>query len=124
MSDEHSEERIQTHDPAASSGAGVYLLHLEGPSRTLGHYIGYGSFVRTRIAKQVRGTGASFVKKMLRLGGAIVVGRIWEGEGKDFESMLKRQKNARKFCRVCAEFYAEYPARSRGVLTSSPEARS
>lgn len=82
----------------------AYLLHFEPAYQHARHYLGYTSRdVEERINEHVRatGNGARLVQVVLEAGHHVMLARVWEGEGRDFEKHLKRQHNTPRLCPIC-----------------------
>jgi hypothetical protein len=103
---------------------GVYLVHLMRPVSGKLHYTGYSRWIRERIAQhresrwieyahpviehgriirgEVDGEGAHLLARANSEGVEWIVVKTWPHTGPDFERKLKRQRNARRNCIVCA----------------------
>lgn len=79
----------------------VYLIHLDEPMAHAQHYIGWSQWLRQRIEHHRKGTGANFLKHVVKAGINFKVVRKWKGKDRNFERQLKNQKNARRLCPVC-----------------------
>ncbi len=94
----------------------VYLLHFTSPYRHARHYLGYAEDLAERLARHRAGNGARLVQVCAEHGIDFILARIlrftqdrlWEG-GREKERELKRQKNGRKLCPICAAKREETP---------------
>lgn len=85
----------------------VYLLHYSRPlseapeTHPRRHYIGTTTHLDQRVDLHRRGqAGATFTTVAAIRGIGFELARTWSG-GRDLERLLKRQKNARRFCPLC-----------------------
>jgi len=80
----------------------VYLLHFDKPLCHARHYIGYTENLDKRILQHRSGNGhARLMEVIYELGIGFRIARVWFGEDRHFERMLKNQKNAPRLCPYC-----------------------
>lgn len=87
----------------------VYLLHfttpignLDNPHGAAQHYVGWTPVsLEQRIDEHVKGMGARICAAAAQAGASLLVARTWSGNYIQ-EKRLKRYKNARKLCPICA----------------------
>jgi predicted GIY-YIG superfamily endonuclease len=81
----------------------VYLIHLKKKFHNTQHYVGFSHDDKFdgRIWHHQRGTGARFLKAANLAGIKWTVVHTWPKKDGHFERLLKRQKNAKRFCPVC-----------------------
>lgn len=80
---------------------GVYIIHFEPAYRHARHYVGYADDIERRMDEHERGIGARLTQVAREAGIELILTRIWEGEGRDFERRLKRRKNTPRYCPLC-----------------------
>ena len=84
----------------------VYLIHFEHPYYRAQHYLGYtngkGS-LEQRIERHRAGDGAKLLRAVSQADINFEVVRVWDGESREFERKLKRQKNAWRLCPICRD---------------------
>jgi hypothetical protein len=87
----------------------VYLIHLDAPLvRSTGvqvsHYIGSTKHLDRRLLQEHRRKekkgGAPLLRRANQLGIGWQVAKIWQAR-REFEFLLKKQRNHRRFCPVC-----------------------
>lgn len=85
----------------------VYLLCFAGGLRrddraNVKHYLGWTSkSAEERLAEHKAGTGSPLVRAAVRAGLDPTLARTWPGHDRNFERMLKRQRNAGRYCPHC-----------------------
>lgn len=79
----------------------VYLIHLDEKISHAQHYIGWALWFENRIRHHRKGTGAKFLAEAVRREINFDVVKTWENEDGNFEQLLKKQKNAKRFCPIC-----------------------
>jgi len=80
---------------------GVYLLHFSPPYFHARHYVGYSDDVEARLMLHLAGGGSPLVRSAIRADCSVVLARVWEGRGRDFERKLKLRKNSPRYCPIC-----------------------
>lgn len=88
----------------------VYLLHFaEGlpitGNRVAQHYIGFSSTdltLRQRLDHHRAGRGSRLVAAVSAQGIDWTVARVWQDGSRTFERTLKKRRNARLMCPICA----------------------
>ena len=78
----------------------VYLLHFDRPYRHTAHYMGWALDVEARIKQHRDGNGARLMRVIKDAGIGFQLARTWKGDRK-LERRLKKQKQARKLCKIC-----------------------
>jgi predicted GIY-YIG superfamily endonuclease len=81
----------------------VYLLHIDPPLKHARHYIGFTNrTVEERLDDHTSSKGSPLIAAAIKNGSSVTVGRIWNGEGRELERRLKKQKNSRRHCTLCS----------------------
>ncbi len=83
----------------------VYLLHFNkpiNPNRPTQHYLGFTKDLDERIREHRKGKGARLTQVALEQEISFKVAEVWRGD-RSLEKQLKRQKNHRRFCPICAK---------------------
>ena len=81
--------------------SGVYLIHFSSPFSHANHYIGFSEDIPARLERHRSGRGSNLTRKVVQSGRQLILARVWEGEGRDFERTLKNRKCAPKYCPIC-----------------------
>lgn len=84
-----------------NGGGTVYLIHFERPYFHAQHYLGYTEDVAARFDRHDNGHGSPLLRAVAEAGIAYHVVRTWDGD-RSVERSLKRRKNGRDLCPVCA----------------------
>lgn len=90
----------------------VYLLHSTVPiwnpkGYQVRHYIGHcgdapGDLeARLKDHRAGRRNSANIVREFRRLGGTLLVGNCWPGEGHEREHAIKRTGHSERWCNIC-----------------------
>lgn len=82
----------------------VYLIHFDRPLHHASHYIGYSKnklTFKNRIDHHRRGTGAKILRELNRLKIGWEVVRVWKDKDGNFERLLKKSKNSKRYCPTC-----------------------
>lgn len=80
----------------------VYLIHFSRPYKGTQHYIGWtGIGIEERMKRHNGERGACLLKACTKSGIDFSVVRQWENKDFSFEQLLKRTKNAKRFCPIC-----------------------
>jgi len=82
----------------------VYLLHLHPAYQHARHYLGWteGEPIE-RLRIHLSGQGSPLIRAVVAGGGTAILVRVWEGETRKFERMLKDRHYSPKLCSVCSE---------------------
>jgi len=82
----------------------VYILHFDQPIGTerkqAQHYTGWSRYLPARIEAHRQRRGAKIMRFVVSIGISFSIGFIGPGSPA-FETKIKRQKNARRFCLIC-----------------------
>jgi predicted GIY-YIG superfamily endonuclease len=80
----------------------VYLLHFERKlAGHAGHYCGYTSNLRARVAAHEAGDSAKLIEAITRNDIRFVVCRVWPDGDRDLERKIKQANNGPRFCPIC-----------------------
>lgn len=82
----------------------VYLLHIEPPLAHASHYVGWAANERNvalRFEHHIAGRGARMVAAAVRAGRRVTLAYVWPTGDRAFERMLKRRKDAPRYCPLC-----------------------
>ncbi|WP_327591350.1 hypothetical protein OHA25_60470 (plasmid) [Nonomuraea sp. NBC_00507] len=91
---------IPVDPPPAVVSPVVYLLHFDQAYRHAGHYTGWTSDLRARLADHAAGRGSRLLAVVRAAGIGWRLARTWPG-GRDRERALKRQGGASRRCPLC-----------------------
>lgn len=82
----------------------VYVLHIDPPHRHARHYVGYtpDPDPARRIDEHLNGMGSPLIKAALAAGCTVAVAYVFDGAERDFEHNLKKRKDVRQWCPLCA----------------------
>lgn len=94
---------MTTLEAEASTGPGLYLLHLEPPYRHAGHYLGYADNIARRVREHVDATRRSspLVRAAIGADCTVTLARTWPGGDRTLERRLKRHHGLRPHCPIC-----------------------
>ena len=83
----------------------VYLIHIHPAIAHAKHYMGWCPDTPTglddRLTRHEKGTGARLTRVARDLGRELILTRVWHGQDRKFERLLKNRKNAPKMCPLC-----------------------
>lgn len=80
----------------------IYLIHFDEKFGHSRHYLGWASDFEKRMERHRKGRGSNLIKKIQEAGIDWQVVRKWENVGPQAEAELKRYKNNRRLCPLCA----------------------
>lgn len=89
-----------------------YLLHFNEricPTHPCQHYLGYTKDLDSRIREHKVGLGSRLCQVAKERGISFQVAEVWLGN-RSLEHLLKRQKNAPKFCPICQKSLLKVPS--------------
>lgn len=95
---------------------GTYLLHIDPPFKHAKHYCGCsGISVLDRIEVHLTGHGVPLVRAALAAGCEVILVRVWENQGFEFEQHLKQKyKNSPQLCPLCNPTQAQFLYQPKG----------
>ena len=83
----------------------VYLVHFSKPYKGASHYLGWSSNLEARLKRHREGRGSNLIKVIQNAGIDWKVVRIWEPASPKVESELKKYRNNKALCPICAPNY-------------------
>lgn len=82
----------------------VYVLHLDPPYVHAAHYIGWtpANGARRRVREHREGKGSGLIRAAVAAGCEIRLAHVFNKGGRDFERNLKKRRDVRRWCPLCA----------------------
>ena len=78
----------------------IYLLHFARRYRHAGHYLGWTSNLKARVARHFAGHGSRLMQVVMAAGIEVEVARTWPGDRNE-ERRLKNRGGKSRLCPVC-----------------------